>query len=151
MFFSRWTLLQVVTISLLGIVAFITDLFKEEIAISQSTANSDMIIRLLMTLLFLIIVIGLISLLIYFQTKKSPKFLINPIRNKVHIFISLLFVISLMAFMSISLTYIEFVQNNRWVIYMFLYYFVLLINIIVLSILHRKKKNSSAENELYPE
>ncbi|MEK4300697.1 hypothetical protein MKY30_15155 [Oceanobacillus sp. FSL W8-0428] len=93
MFFSRWTLFQgIIIISLAGL-AFIADLFKTEIAIPASEsmeANGSEV----MTFLFIIAVIGLLSLLMYFQTKKSHTFLKHPLWDKMYILMPVLFAIS---------------------------------------------------------
>ncbi len=76
-----------------GRACFIADLFKTEIAIPASEsmeANGSEV----MTFLFIIAVIGLLSLLMYFQTKKSHTFLKHPLWDKMYILMPVLFAIS---------------------------------------------------------
>ncbi|MFA1819967.1 hypothetical protein ACDX78_07210 [Virgibacillus oceani] len=142
MFFSRWTLFQGVIIALLAVVAFIADIFKKDIAvpINSSTGTSG---QMLMTFLFIVVVIGLLSLLMYFQTEKSDTFLKHPLWDKMYILMPILFAISLVVILSILL--IEplnhFVQNNRWVLYVFIYYVLFLLHVAVLALIHKAKKN----------
>ncbi|PAV31617.1 hypothetical protein CIL05_02880 [Virgibacillus profundi] len=150
MFFSRWTLYQAVIIILLVVLSFIADIFKEEIAIPFSSSmetNTPMLI----TFLFVVTVIGLLSLLMYFQTKKSDTFLKHPLWDKMHILMPFLFVISLIVIFSFFLIepLSDLVQNNRWMIYVLFYYVLFLINATVLSIIHKTNRNRiSNENKV---
>ncbi|WP_040982854.1 hypothetical protein [Oceanobacillus jeddahense] len=78
MLLSRWTLFQWITIIFLEVFAFLADMFRTEVTIpisSGTETNGSMVIAFL----FLVAVIGLLSLLMYFQTKKSSTFLKHPL------------------------------------------------------------------------
>lgn len=143
MFFSRWTLFQSVIIISLVVLAVLADLFKTEIAVPFSSSG-DISAQGLMTLLFIVVVVGLLSLIMYFQTKKSDTFLKHPLWDKMHILMPFFFIISLVVIFSIFLIdpLSGFVQNNRWLIYILLYYVLFLINVIVLAFIHQAKKHT---------
>ncbi|ASK61604.1 hypothetical protein CFK37_05195 [Virgibacillus phasianinus] len=84
MFFSRWTLFQGIIIILLVVLAFIADIYKKDIAVPFSS-STEVNIPMLMTFLFIVVVIGSLSLILYFQTKKSDTFLKHPLWDKMHI------------------------------------------------------------------
>ncbi|KQU21873.1 hypothetical protein ASG65_21490 [Bacillus sp. Leaf13] len=143
MMFSRWTFLQGIIVIILGILAFITDYFKKDMATSNPS-NTVNTVQMLMTLLFIISVIGLFSLLMFFQSKKSNTFLLHPIWKKMHIIVSFLLVISIVVF--ISAFFIsplsEVIQSSRWILFITIYYFLFLINILVLTLINKIKKNT---------
>lgn len=143
MFFSRWTLFQGLIIAVMVVLAFIADQFKTKIAIPVS-ANNEIKTPMLIAFLFIIVIIGLLSLMMYFQTKKSATFLKHPLWNKMHILMPFFFAISLVIIFSIFLIdpLSHFVQDNRWLIYLLLFYVLFLINVIVLAFIHKVKKQT---------
>jgi len=150
MFFSRWTLFQGIIIILLVVLAFIADIYKKDIAVPFSS-STEVNIPMLMTFLFIVVVIGSLSLILYFQTKKSDTFLKHPLWDKMHILMPIIFVISLVVIFSIFLIepLSNFAQNNRWIIYVLIYYILFLINVLVLTFIHNAKKNTiSNENKV---
>ena len=150
MFFSRWTLFQGLIIAVLIALAFIADLFKTDISASFSSSNEVDATKLII-LLFIIVVIGLLSLLMYFETKKSKTFLKHSLWDKMHMIMLFFFVISLVIIFSVFMIdpFSSMVQNNRWFIYILLYYVLFLINVIVLAFIHRSRKQTiSNENKI---
>lgn len=141
MFFSRWTLFQgIIIISLAGL-AFIADLFKTEIAIPASEsmeANGSEV----MTFLFIIAVIGLLSLLMYFQTKKSHTFLKQPLWDKMYILMPVLFAISFILIFFLIDSVSNIIESHRWLLYILFYYMLFLINLMVLAFIYKLKKNT---------
>ena len=150
MFFSRWTLFQGVIITSLVALAFIADQFKTEIAVPFSSSGGISTQRI-MTFLFIIVVVGLLSLLMYCQTKKSDTFLKHRLWDKMHILMPFFFIISLVGIFSILLIdpLNEIVQNNRWLIYILIYYVLYVVNVMVLAFVHQVKKQTiSNENKI---
>ncbi|PEZ74734.1 hypothetical protein CN380_23525 [Bacillus sp. AFS017274] len=145
---SRWTFFQGIIVATLGILAFITDYFKNDMATSISS-NTIITVQMLMTLLFITVVIGLFSLCMFFQSKKSNTFLLHPIWQKMHIIISFLLVISIVIF--ISAFFIsplsEVIQSSRSILFITIYYFIFLINVLVLSIINKIKKNTISNSK----
>lgn len=143
MFFTRWTFFQGITILLLIIFTFIAEIFKQEIGVSFS-ASDGINKPMLMTVLFYIVVMSLLSLLMYFQTKKSDTFLKHQLWEKMYIINPIILIISLI----IVITFLlieplnDLVQNNRWIIYTLFYYILFLINATTLAIIHKVKKNN---------
>lgn len=146
MLFSRWTFFQGVVVLSLVIFSILMDFFKEEISTQMS---SSPVITMVLTLVFITIVISLFSLLMIFQTKKSKTFLLHPIWKKMHIIISFIMVISVIVFISSFLLFPldEVIQNSRWILYIIIYYFLFLINILVLSIVHKTIKRSTSNEK----
>ncbi len=135
---------------LLVVLAYIADMFKKDIGVQFS--STDVInIPMLMTALFLVIVIGLFSLMMYFQTKKSDTFLRHSLWDKMYIIMPVIFGISVIIVFILFLTgpLSEVTQINRWIIYALIYYILFLINATVLAIVHNAKKNTiSNENKI---
>src|SRR5699024_493017 len=126
------------------------DMFTQDIGVPFSTSN-EINTPMLITSLFIVVVSGLLSLLMYFQTKKSDTFLRHRLWDKMHIIMPVFFVISLVVVFSFFLIdpLSGIAQNNRWIIYVFIYYILFLINATVLAIIHKAKKNTiSNENKV---
>lgn len=150
MFFSRWTLFQGIVITSLVVLAFIADQFKAEIAVPFSSSGGISTQRI-MTFLFIVVAVGLLSLLMYCQTKKSDTFLKHQLWDKMHILMPFFFIISLVVIFSILLIdpLNEIVQNNRWLIYILIYYVLYVVNVMVLAFVHQVKKQTiSNENKI---
>jgi len=148
MLFSRWTLFQGIVVFSLLILAIILDYFKENISTLMSTSS---LMPMLLTLVFITITIFLFSLFLIFQSKKSITFLVHPIWRKMHIIILFILVISIIIFISsfLLIPLGEVVQNNRWILYIIIYYFLFLMNILVLSIVHKRlNRNTSNEKKI---
>lgn len=125
------------------IFAFIADMFKKDIGVPFS--STDIInIPMLMTSLFLVIIIGLFSLLMYFQQKKSDTFLRHRLWDKMYIIMPIIIFISLIIVFIFFLTGLlsDLTQINRWIIYVLTYYILFLINVTVLAMIHKAKKNT---------
>ena len=125
-------------------------MFKKDVGVPVS--STDVInIPMLMTALFLVIIIGLLSLLMFFQTKKSDTFLKHRLWDKMYIILPVIFLISLIIIFVLFLTgpLSDLTQINRWLIYLLLYYILFLINVTVLAIIHKTKRNTiSIENKI---
>ncbi len=141
MFFLRWTLFQGIIIISLAVLAYIADLFKTEIAIPASS-SMEVSGSMLMTFLFITAVIGLLSLLMYFQTKKSHTFLKHPLWDKMYVLMPVVFAVSFVLIFFLIDSVSDFIENHRWIIYIMIYYMLFLINIIVLSFIHKAKRNT---------
>ncbi len=98
----------------------------------------------MMTALFLVIIIGLLSLVMYFQVKKSDTFLKHRLWEKMYIVMPVIVFMSLVIVMILFLTgpLSEVTQSNRWLIYVVMYYMLFVINITVLAVIHKVKQNT---------
>lgn len=134
---------QGIAIALLVIFALIADMFKKDIGAPFS--STDVInITMLMTSLFIVMIIGLISSMMYFQEKKSDTFLKHRLWDKMYIIMPIIIFISLVIVFILFLTgpLSDLTQINRWIIYVLIYYFLFLINLTVLAVIHKMKKNT---------
>ncbi|WP_449355541.1 hypothetical protein ACUL41_06280 [Virgibacillus natechei] len=132
------------------IFAFIADLFKKDIGVPFSSTDA-INTPMLMTSLFLVIIIGLLSLLMYFQEKKSDTFLKHRLWDKMYIILPVVIFISLVIVLILFLTgpLSEVRPLNRWIIYVLIYYMLFLINATVLAIIHKAKGDTiSNENKI---
>lgn len=148
MFFSRWTFFQGIIVIALIILSFIADLFKQAIVTPMSSST---VIPMLIIMIFIILVISLNSLLMIFQTKKSNTFLLHPLWKKMNILMIIIIILSIIAFINAFLfsSLSELIQNNRWLFYLILYYFLFLTNVLVLSIVHKTiDRNISSEKKI---
>ncbi|WP_119574691.1 hypothetical protein [Oceanobacillus picturae] len=94
--------------------------------------------------MFLVIIIGLLSLFMYFQVKKSDTFLKHRLWDKMYVVMPVIVFISLVLVMILFLTgpLSEVTQSNRWLIYVVTYYMLFVINMTVLAVIHKVKKNT---------
>lgn len=145
MFLSRWTLFQGIIIILLVILAFIADIFKSDAAIPINSNNEPHSFMLWMILFFIVVNI-LLSLIMYFQTKKSETFLMHRLWDKAHILMPVLFVLSLIVIMVLFIfdPINQLIQVNRWIMYLLLYYLLFLFNLIILAIVNKVKGNTTS-------
>ncbi|KYD11502.1 hypothetical protein MXL46_04395 [Heyndrickxia sporothermodurans] len=142
---SRWTIYQCIVVLFLVILLFIVEMFKSYFSVSLSLNGTSTIIPLLLTFLFIIIVVGCSSLLMIFQTKKSTLFLTHRIWMKMYILTPLLLILSITFFITAALASInfqEFMQEQRWTLYVFICYFIFMMNLFVLSVIHKIKGES---------
>src|SRR5690625_4476294 len=113
-------------------------MFKKDIAVPFST-SAGINMPMVMTFLFMAVVIGLLSLLMYFQTKKSNTFLKHPLWEKMYVLMPALFILSLIVIFAFFLIdpLSSLAENNRWIIYVLIYYTLFLVNVMVLAIIHK--------------
>lgn len=142
MFLSRWTYLQIIILILLGILPFLSETFNQGISVPIGGSPVATLGPMFMTILFLVLVLGGFNLFLFLQLRKSTTFLSHPAWDKMHILLIFIMVISLVVFISafFMTPLSELLQNVRWGIYLILYYFLFLFNLIVLSLIHRVKK-----------
>ncbi|WP_277674572.1 hypothetical protein [Piscibacillus halophilus] len=146
LYFSRWTFYQCLIIIALIILAFIVDQFSQDIAIPVSSSEDETITPMLMTLLFISIVVGLCSLWMYFQTKKSSTFLQHQFWDKMPGIITVIFSVTLIIFLTLFM--LTPLQDQRWFMYVMIYYFLYMINLLVLSVIHVSKKELPNPNKI---
>lgn len=147
MFFSKWTLFQGGT--LVGMIAlvFIADFFSLQIS---GVLSSGPYISFLLILTFILVGSSLISLFLIFHSKKSGRFLSHPLWEKMNILLAFLFIVSILLFIisAIFTPLSDVIATNRWILYLFIFYFLFLLNLFVLSILHKVKKDLSKEKKI---
>jgi len=147
MFFSKWTLFQ--GGALLGMIAlvFIADFFSLQIS---RILSSGPYISFLLVLTFILVGSSLISLFLIFHSKKSDRFLSHPLWDKMNILLGVLFILSILIFISVAVftPLSDVILTNRWILYLFIFYFLFLLNLFVLSIIHKAKKDLSKEKKI---
>jgi hypothetical protein len=147
MFFSKWTLFQ--GAALLGMIAlvFIAEFFSLQIS---SLLSSGPYLSFLIILTFILIGSSLISLFLIFHSKKSDRFLSHPLWEKMNILLAFLFILSILVFISafIFTPLSDALLTHRWVLYLIVFYFLFLLNLFVLSIIHKAKKDLSKEKKI---
>ncbi len=141
MFLSRWTFFQALTLLGLTALLIIADLLKYQFSNPAISANQ----QLALTLSFLFIVIGFISLLLYFQTKKSVLFLTHPLWDKMNVIVIIILVLSMIVFVIAANPVMALVERFRFMLYIFIYYFVYLVNLLVLSFVHKYAKPTTTK------
>ncbi|QKY69698.1 hypothetical protein Len3610_08895 [Lentibacillus sp. CBA3610] len=125
-------------------------MFKKDIGV-PSTSTDIINMQVAGTSLLLVIIIGLLSLLMYFQEKKSDTFLKHRLWDKMYVILPFIIFISLIIVFIFFLTgpLSDLTQINRWIIYVLIYYTLFLINVTVLAIIHKAKKDAiSNENKI---
>ena len=142
MMLSKWTFFQMLVIVGLGVVAFVAEQFSSKIAVPSISANQQGIL----TLSFILIVVGLLSLLLFFQTKKSETFLVHRLWQKMPILLLIILSVSIVAMIALVNPITELVERFRFVLYVIIYYIIYLTNLLVVSFVH-KNADSSTTNE----
>jgi len=146
MFFSRWTFYQIITLLFLGGVPFLAEIFNQSISVPVGVSAVNTMGPMLMTILFLALILGGFNLFLFLQSRKSTTFLSHPAWEKMHVLLILIGGISLIIFISAFFMspLNEVLENTRWGVYLILYYFFFIFNLIVLSLIHKVKKDSIA-------
>lgn len=147
MFFSKWTLFQ--GAALFGMVSLIVvaEIFSLQIS---RILSSGPYISFLLVLTFILIGSSLISLFLIFHSKKSDRFLSHPLWEKMNILLAFLFIISILVFIIVAIftPLSDVIITNRWILYLFIFYFLFLLNLFVLSIIHKVKRNLPKEKKI---
>lgn len=147
MFFSKWTLFQAG--ALLGMISLVFIAEIHSLRISR-ILSSGPYMSYLMILTFILIGSSLISLFLIFHSKKSDLFLSHPLWDKMNMLLAFLFILSILIFITAGIftPLTDVIMTNRWVLYLFIYYFLFLLNLFVLSIIHKVKKELSKEKKI---
>lgn len=148
MFFSKWSFFQGIIILCFIFLTFIAEFVSNNISTLMSSSS---VVSMLMVLTFILIVSSLISLFLIFQSKKSETFLVHPLWEKMTIIMAFLFILSIILFISASLftSLNEMILSSRWILYIIIYYFLFLMNIFVLSLIHKlMKRKISSEKKI---
>lgn len=147
MFFSKWTLFQGGVLLGMIVLVFMADFFSLQIS---RVLSSGPYISFLLILTFILIGSSLISLFLIFHSKKSDRFLSHPLWEKMNILLAFLFIISILLFIiaAIFTPLSDVIAINRWILYLFIFYFLFLLNLFVLSVIHKVKKNLSKEKKI---
>lgn len=147
MFFSKWTLFQGGTLFGMISLIVIAEFFSLQIS---SVLSSDSYISFLLVLTFVLVCSSLISLFLIFHSKKSEQFLSHPLWDKMTLLLAFLFILSTLVFiLAVIFTPLsDVIVVNRWILYLFMIYFLFLLNLFVLSIVHKVKKDLSKEKKI---
>lgn len=151
MFFSRWTLLQVILVVLLGILAFIAEQFNQAIAVPMASSKIHSLGTTVIMILFLALIVGVFSLIIRLQLKKSPTIFTSHFWSKAPLTLALFLGASLLLFITGFMTdsLREVIQQHRLSLYLIFYYFLFLVYLLVLAIVQKVKGNTlSAEKKV---
>lgn len=147
MFFSKWTIFQGLILLCMISLVFVAESFSIQISsmLTSGTFSSSLLV-----LTFILVGSSLISFYLIFHSKKSERFLSHPLWEKMNILIAILFTLSIIIFISASIftSLNDLILTNRWVLYLFIYYFLFLLNLFVLSIIHKVRKNFSKEKKI---
>lgn len=138
MFFSRWTISQGLALAALIAFAFAADLFKYDFTSTKINPNQ----QLVLSLSFIIIVVGFVSLLFYFQTRKSRTFLVHRLWHKMHQVIMIILILSIIILIAAANPIMALVESFRVTFYFIIYYFVYLTNLLVLIFVHKNSKST---------
>lgn len=147
MFFSKWTLFQGGTLFGMIALVFIAEIFSHQIS---RILSSGPYISFLLVLTFILIGSSLISLFLIFHSKKSDRFLSHPLWEKMNILLAFLFILSILLFIIVAVftPLSDVIVTNRWILYLFIFYFLFLLNLFVLSIIHKVKKELAKEKKI---
>lgn len=147
MFFSKWTLFQGGALIGMIVLVFIADFFSLQIS---RILSSGPYISFLLVLTFILIGSSLISFFLIFHSKKSDRFLSHSLWEKMNILLAFLLILSILLFIIVAILtpLSDVIITNRWILYLFIFYFLFLLNLFVLSIIHKVKKDLSKEKKI---
>lgn len=147
MFFSKWTLFQGAALFGMIFLIFIAEIYSLQIS---RILSSGPYISFFLVLTFILIGSSLISLFLIFHSKKSDRFLSHPLWEKMNILLASLSILSILIFISAAVftPLSDVIVTNRWVLYLFIYYFLFLLNLFALSIIHKVKSGLSKEKKI---
>lgn len=147
MFFSKWTLFQGGVLACMVFLVILAEWFSTQITNVMSSGPFG---SFLLVMTFILLASSLISLFLIFHSKKSERFLSHPLWEKMNILLAFLFILSIITFISVAFftSLNDAMSANRWILYIFVYYFLFLFNLFVLSLVHKIKKNASKEKKI---
>ncbi len=148
--FSRWTLFQCITLTFLIVVMFLTELLRSNQLIVISSNQSSYILPILFPIIFIAVVIGSISLIILFQSKKVNSLFINQIWRKqyIYIIVILLFSTFILMILFVYTPWAEWIDTVRILFYIQSVYFLSLFYTLVLSLVYKLSTNSYTDEKV---
>lgn len=125
---------QFIVIAFLIVLAFVIDLYMNN---SPIAINNNIIKQLIFVIVISIILFAL-NQLIYNFAKINSDFMQHRIWNKMHIIIFIWLIISFTIFIILFVTtpLPDIIQNQLWVLYLIIYYFLFFMNVMILSIVN---------------
>ncbi|GAA0454343.1 hypothetical protein [Alkalibacillus silvisoli] len=132
----RYTIYQLIILAGLVVLAFYTEQFNQELVMIRIQTALFYALTLIG---YIAVIVGAFCLIMYFQTKKSETFLIHPLWEKMAKFVAIVFALSSIGLI-ILIEWLELTQligEHRVLLYLLIYYFLFLLNVFVLSLIHK--------------
>ncbi|KGP89993.1 hypothetical protein N780_07780 [Pontibacillus chungwhensis BH030062] len=144
MLFSRWTLWQTILIGMLGMLAFVAEQFNQVIAVPMISSHAHSLLPAILTILFLALIVGIFSLIIRLELKKNPTIFTSRFWDKAPLILIIFLVLSLVLYITGFMMdpFRDLLQRYRLSLYLILYYFLLLVNLLVLATVQKVKGNT---------
>ncbi|MGP4073539.1 hypothetical protein ACTWQB_13395 [Piscibacillus sp. B03] len=138
---TKWSVYQIIILLLLVVLAFLAERFNQGIAIQPSQNEQFTIISMVIIVTFTMTVIFFSSSFYYFQAKKSNTFLRHSLWNKMPLIIPVVF--SVLIIVMLALYMMTSLQDQRWFMYVIIYFSLFAANLFVLSIVNKVNESSS--------
>ncbi|MFP3355810.1 hypothetical protein R0K17_00500 [Planococcus sp. SIMBA_143] len=147
MLFSKWTVYQAAALAGLTVLAVLAEFYSLNIG---NALTSGPISSMLIVLTFILLSTSLIHLFFVFHSKKSERFLSHPLWNKMNVLSGLLLAVFVVVFISAGMftSLNDWITDGRWILYGFLYFFLFLYSLFVLSVVHKVKQGSAKETKI---
>ncbi|MBK3494928.1 hypothetical protein JFL43_08645 [Viridibacillus sp. YIM B01967] len=140
---NKWTLYQVVVLVILSIFMAVVIQYRELFVVDMSASAGFMsFVPMLLQFVFIMVLVGCFSYILVFQSYKSETFLKHPIWMKMYIIIPgvlLLFTIVFITTVLMSNNVQNFFSENHWTMDVFIASCILLMNLFVVSVIHKIK------------
>lgn len=136
---------QCIGIIILVIFAFVADYYVENIYLTIKYAGLQ---QLIMFVAMSIVLLVCNQLVLNYAKEHSDKFMKHKIWNKMFIVIFILMAVSFSGFITLFFTtpLESLISSHQWIMFIIIYYFLFLINLFVLSLIH-KVVSRSMSNE----
>lgn len=144
---SRWTWLQIFIICILIVCFFLGEWFDLNSLIAITSKDDSVLLSMILTITFLILVYGSITLLLLLQAKKDKKLFNYTIWDKMYLYILSFFLLSSILFIVMVLftSLVEWIDSFRSIFYIQVLFFLTLFYLLVLSLVYKfteQKQNS---------
>ncbi|ANB58025.1 putative membrane protein [Anoxybacillus sp. B7M1] len=139
---KKYWLHQILTLGGLLILAVILHMFMIK---SNSLLSIDnIILRKMFVIIMIMIILFADNLLLYNYARQNHHFMKHKIWNKMHIIILCLLIASFFAFVVLFSTtsWSQLIQNQIWLLYIIIFYFLYFINLFILSVIHQLAANN---------
>lgn len=135
----RWTLYSILATALLVVLIVLVEVSQFDIAITANTSEVAVFLQRLLPMGFILSIASWIYLLFYAQLQKHPEMLRHRIWKKIPIFLFILGLLSIFAFLMLGFygPLMQWARDFRWLNDVFITYFIFLLFLFVLSVVRK--------------
>lgn len=135
----RWSLYSILATILLAFVIILVEGSQFDIAVSSQINQTEVFIRKLLPMGFILAITAWIYLLLYAQLQKHPDMFQHRIWQKMPVFLFIIGTLSILIFMMLGFfgPLMYWVRGSYWLNDVFIIYFIFLLFLFVLSVVQK--------------